>query len=199
MNYSYIQSNGMNSTRRQSGGTCGLRQCPRSRERTIYMIELNIHHDEGSVKSLAVTDNSTVEQLLKAIEAEGILLAELEEEILFLVEEDVKLLRREHQLHDHGFRHGHRIHIGKAKHILVEVVTTSGTWPHHGYENVPTHQPVKHQLDKAAKKLGLTDTAAWVAKVNGNEIEINKNYAENHLKCKVAIDYGPRAGGGGNE
>ena len=163
------------------------------------MIELNVNHGEGNVKSLTVADDALVEQLLKVAAGEGILLGELEEEIFFLVGEDVKLLRREHKLCDHGFRHGHHVHIAKAKHVLVEVVTTSGAWPHHGYESVPSHQPVKDQLKKAAEKLKLANTTNWVAKVDGKEIDVNRSYTENHLKCKVVIDYGPRASGGGNE
>jgi hypothetical protein len=96
-------------------------------------------------------------------------------------------------------KHGHHIHIGKSKHIFVAVVTTSGTWPAHGYENIPTHQPVKDELHRAAHKLGITDTTNWVAKVDGRELDVNKDYPQNGLHKKVYIDYGPREGGGGNE
>ena len=162
--------------------------------------DIAVHYGEdGEVKSVKVSEDANVESLLKTVEAEGILLGELEADILFLVGEEAKLLRREHKLHEHGVRHGHHVHIGKSKHIFVEVVTTSGTWPPHGYASVPSHQPVKDQLHHAAKKLGLTNTASWVAKVAGREIDINKNYPDNGLHRKVAIDYGPRAGGGGNE
>jgi hypothetical protein len=83
--------------------------------------------------------------------------------------------------------------------IEVAVVTTSGSWPHEGYENVPVHQPIKVELLRAAKKLGLADMANWIAKVGKVELNIYKSYLDNGLKCKVEIDYGPREGGGGNE
>lgn len=157
-------------------------------------------HD-GSVESkdIKIAEDATVQMLLEVVEAEGMVIGELDAEILLLLNEEAKLVRREHRLADHGIRQGHRIHIAKAQHIFVAVVTTSGSWPSQGFESVPERQPVKHQLQRAANKLGLTDTSTWVAKVNGKEIDINKNYAENGLHCKVEIDYGPRAGGGGNE
>ncbi len=79
------------------------------------------------------------------------------------------------------------------------MVTTSGSWPHEGFETVPSHQLVKVELQRAAKKLGLVDTNGWVAKVGKVELNVEKSYLDNGLKCKAEIDYGPREGGGGNE
>lgn len=166
----------------------------------MKQLDIYLHeNDGGEPKLVHVPDDATVEHLLKIIQAEGKLIGELEADILLLVEEEAKLVRLEHKLCDHGVKHGHHIHVSKAKHIFVAVVTTSGVWPHKGFENVPIHQPVKDQLARAAKKLGITDTTNWVAKVAGRELDVNKNYAENGLHHKVDIDYGPREGGGGNE
>ena len=85
------------------------------------------------------------------------------------------------------------------QHIEVVVITTSGTWPEEGFDDVPVHQPVKVQLQQAAKKLKIADTTGWVAKVGSRELDIEKNYLENQLSGQVEIDYGPREGGGGNE
>jgi hypothetical protein len=85
------------------------------------------------------------------------------------------------------------------QHIEVVVITTSGTWPEEGFDSVPIHQPIRVQLQQAAKKLKITDTTGWMATVGGRELNIEQNYLENQLDGQVQIDYGPREGGGGNE
>jgi|ERR1043166_4001359 hypothetical protein len=85
------------------------------------------------------------------------------------------------------------------QHIEVAVITTSGTWPQEGFDSVPIHQPIKVQLQQAAKKLKIADTTGWVATVGGRELNVEQNYLENQLSGQVQIDYGPREGGGGNE
>ena len=87
----------------------------------------------------------------------------------------------------------------KPQHIYVAVITTSGTWPEEGFESVPIHQPVKVQLNRAARELKIADTTNWVAKVGNQELNIEQNYLENNLNGEVEIDYGPREGGGGHE
>jgi hypothetical protein len=89
---------------------------------------------------------------------------------------------------------------GKAKphHIDVAVITTSGSWPAEGYESVPENQPIKIQLQQAAKHLKITDTTGWVAKVGEKELNVEQSYADNGLSGKVDINYGMRKGGGGN-
>jgi len=166
----------------------------------MKQLDIYIHpHDGAEPKLTQVAEDATVEALLKIAQQEAAVIGELEEEILLLVEEEAKLVRKEHKLCDHGVKHGHHIHFSKPKHIFVAIVTTSGTWPPQGYENVPTHQPVKDELHRAAKKLGIADTTNWVAKVEGRELDVNKDYPQNGLHKKVCIDYGPREGGGGNE
>ncbi len=83
-------------------------------------------------------------------------------------------------------------------HINVSVVTTSGTYPPgEEYVQVPSHQKVEQVLKDAARKLELTNTNGWVAQVNRNPIDPNKNYIENGLAGQVDIDWGPTEGGGG--
>jgi hypothetical protein len=84
-------------------------------------------------------------------------------------------------------------------HIDVVVVTTSGSYPESGTDRVAAHQPVRNELTKAAQELHIVDTAGWVARVGGTEIDVDKSYIDNHLTGAVTIDYGPREGGGGNE
>jgi len=85
----------------------------------------------------------------------------------------------------------------KPNHIEVVVVTTSGSYPASGVDEVPAHQPVNVQLKKAADALNITDTSGWIARVNGTEIDVNMNYVGNNLSGSITIDYGKVEGGGG--
>lgn len=82
-------------------------------------------------------------------------------------------------------------------HVQVAVITTSGSWPTEGFEQVPTNQKVKVVLKKAADSIPIVATDGWVAKVNGREINPELSFAENNLSGEITIDYGPREGGGG--
>ena len=90
-------------------------------------------------------------------------------------------------------------HAKPETHVEVAVITTSGSWPAEGFLKVPAHQKVRQQLNEAVRELKISDTTGWVAKVNGREIDIERNYIENGLSGQVSIDYGPREGGGGYE
>jgi hypothetical protein len=85
----------------------------------------------------------------------------------------------------------------KENHLLVAVVTTSGSWPKEGYENIPIHQKVKIVLKKAVDFIQIVSTDNWIAKVEGREINPENNFEENNLSGTISIDYGPREGGGG--
>lgn len=81
--------------------------------------------------------------------------------------------------------------------IFVKVVTTSGTFPRHGYEREKPSDLVSKLLRKVAHALHLTDVSTWVATVEGQEIDPEKTYAENGLTETVTIQWGPKEGGGG--
>lgn len=87
----------------------------------------------------------------------------------------------------------------KPNHLRVAIVTTSGTFPEHGFDEVPINQHLEVQLKKAAKALGITDTAGWLAKLGTTELDPNKSYQDLGLSSEVSIDYGPPESGGGNE
>lgn len=87
----------------------------------------------------------------------------------------------------------------KPNHLLVAIVTTSGPFPEEGFEEVPINQPMEVMLKKAAKALGITDTAGWLAKHGLTVLDQSKSYKELTLAGEVSIDYGPPATGGGNE
>ncbi|MBV8758829.1 MAG: hypothetical protein JO257_16190 [Deltaproteobacteria bacterium] len=85
----------------------------------------------------------------------------------------------------------------KPHHLLVAILTTAGAYPADGFNEEPENQPIKVELEKAAKVLKLTNTATWIAKVGDTELDIEKSYASYHLSGKVEINYGPRETGGG--
>lgn len=85
----------------------------------------------------------------------------------------------------------------KPHHIFVAVITTAGTFPGHGFDEVPQNQPLKVELAHAAKELGITNTTGWIATVGGRELNVVQSYAENQLAGTVEINWGPREGGGG--
>ncbi len=82
-------------------------------------------------------------------------------------------------------------------HIAVVVITTSGTYPLNGTDEVPVNQPVRVVLEKAQRKLDITDTAGWIVAVGNTVIDASKSYADNGLKGSVKLDWGPKEGGGG--
>jgi len=85
----------------------------------------------------------------------------------------------------------------KPNHLFVEVITTAGSIPPEGFDEVPINQPVKVELKHAAKELGITTTADWIAVVDGRELDIENDYTANNLSGHVVIKYGPRETGGG--
>jgi hypothetical protein len=87
----------------------------------------------------------------------------------------------------------------KPNHLRVVIVTTSGTYPEKGSDEVPVNQHLEVQLKKAAKELGINDTTGWLAKIGNTVLDQNKSYQDLGLSGEVSIDYGPDATGGGNE
>jgi len=84
------------------------------------------------------------------------------------------------------------------KTLDVRVITTSGVYPESGFEKVPEHELVKAVLEKADKKLHITNTTGWIAVVGGRKIDINRSFRDNGLSGRVEIDWGPDHGAGGH-
>jgi hypothetical protein len=93
---------------------------------------------------------------------------------------------------EHEHKHDH------PQHVEARVITTAGTFPAEGYEKEPAVQPVEAILKRAAHELHLVDTSTWIARSNGVELRPLHSYAENGLKGRVDIDYGPPERGGGS-
>jgi hypothetical protein len=87
----------------------------------------------------------------------------------------------------------------KPNHIFVAVVTTAGSSPSEGFDEVPVNQKIKVALQHAARELGIPSESVenWVATVAGREINTSQSYADAGLSGEISISWGPRETGGG--
>ena len=83
-------------------------------------------------------------------------------------------------------------------HVEARVITTAGSFPTEGYEKEPATEHVEKILKRAAQELHLVDTSNWVARCNGVDLQPHRSFAENGLKGRLDIDYGPPERGGGS-
>ncbi|MFO1144406.1 MAG: hypothetical protein U1E59_18930 [Amaricoccus sp.] len=81
--------------------------------------------------------------------------------------------------------------------VLVTVVTTAGTFPAEGAKRYPTSTPISEVLAHAARKLHISDTEAWIVTVAGRDVASTLTLAQAGLSGEVALEWGPREGGGG--
>jgi hypothetical protein len=87
---------------------------------------------------------------------------------------------------------------GQHEAMAVAVITPSGTFPNDDdYRRAYEAEIVDEILKEAAKKLGLTNTADWVAYVDNRPIDPAKSFAENNLCGIVEIEWHKHEGGGG--
>jgi hypothetical protein len=92
-----------------------------------------------------------------------------------------------------GEGHGH--HQGP---VAVAVITPSGIFPNEDdYRRAYETEVVQVILDEAKKKLGLTNTADWVATVENRPIDPAKTFEQNDLCGIVEIEWHKHEGGGG--
>jgi hypothetical protein len=88
-------------------------------------------------------------------------------------------------------------HGGGADFDQVVVLTTSGSYPEQGHEQVNANQKVDVILKKAAKALNLTDTSGWVVRNGDQPVNPDASFASQGLAGVVELDWGPEEGGGG--
>lgn len=88
-------------------------------------------------------------------------------------------------------------HGGGADFVQVVVLTTSGSYPHEGDEQVNANQKVDVVLKKAAKALNLTDTSGWLVRDGDQPVNPDTSFAAQGLHGTVELDWGPEEGGGG--
>lgn len=81
--------------------------------------------------------------------------------------------------------------------VLVSVLTTNGVFPSEGSLRVDPDALVSDVLERARRKLHLTDTEAWVVSHDGRDINAGASFAQNGLSGTVALHWNAREGGGG--
>lgn len=82
--------------------------------------------------------------------------------------------------------------------VTVTVFATAGVFPAEGALRVKAETLVSNVLARAAHKLHLTDTAAWIVSIDGRDIDAALSFAQNGLSGHVDLDWLPPEGGGGD-
>lgn len=82
--------------------------------------------------------------------------------------------------------------------VAVAVITPAGVYPDdQDYRRVPDTEVINVVLEAAAKKLDLTNTSDWIARVHDRQIDIHRTFRDEHFSGIVEIDWHKHAGGGG--
>lgn len=84
-----------------------------------------------------------------------------------------------------------------ADFVEVAVLTTSGSYPQEGHEQVNANQKVDVILKKAAKELNIADTSGWIVRKGDQPVNPDASFAAQGLQGVVELDWGPEEGGGG--
>lgn len=82
--------------------------------------------------------------------------------------------------------------------VAVSVITPSGIFPTEDtLQRVPARSTIRAVLEQAATKLELTNTADWLVKSGGRDLQPDETFKCAHLHCIIDIVWQPREGGGG--
>jgi hypothetical protein len=81
--------------------------------------------------------------------------------------------------------------------VMVTVVTTAGVYPAEGAKRYPRSTRIAEVLADAARKLDIRDSSTWVVTVAGQDVSPTSTFAQANLTGIVALEWGPREGGGG--
>lgn len=84
------------------------------------------------------------------------------------------------------------------EYVTVTIFATAGVFPAEGALRTKADTLVSDVLERAARKLHLTDTAAWVVSIDGRDISPGLSFAQNGLSGHVDLDWLPPEGGGGD-
>jgi hypothetical protein len=88
-------------------------------------------------------------------------------------------------------------HGAGADFVQVVVLTTSGSYPDEGEEQINANQKVDVVLKKAAKALNLADTSGWIVRKGDQPVNPDASFASQGLAGVIELDWGPEEGGGG--
>lgn len=81
--------------------------------------------------------------------------------------------------------------------VMVTVVTTAGIYPAEGAKRYPRSTRIADVLADAARKLDIRDSSTWIVTVAGRDLSPTMTFAQANLAGTVALEWGPREGGGG--
>jgi hypothetical protein len=82
--------------------------------------------------------------------------------------------------------------------VAVAVITPVGIYPDEDdFRRVAQTTVIDDVLKAAAVKLKITNTTDWIAKVDGQKIDISKTFKHEKLTGIVEIEYHKHEGGGG--
>lgn len=89
----------------------------------MKLIEVNVHADAWKEpRQIKVAEEATIAELVNIIQTAGAVIGELEEEIVFLVENEERKFKHNHKLSECGIRHGHHLHF--RHHTVTLIVNT---------------------------------------------------------------------------
>lgn len=86
----------------------------------------------------------------------------------------------------------------KERDVAVAVITPKGIYPdENDFRRVPESTVIAEVLKAAADQLKITNTSDWVAKVDGQQLNVDKTFKHEKLSGIVEIEYHKHEGGGG--
>lgn len=91
--------------------------------------------------------------------------------------------------------------MSEENHTDAELQTTSGNYPEKDgeFDKLPSKQLISEFVDKAIKKLKITNTNGWVLTAAGKTVNSAQTWEQaGFAGAKVVLDYGPDHSGGGN-
>jgi hypothetical protein len=175
------------------------------------MNKIDVYVQAGTAeeaKCFKIAEDATVGDLIQCVEAEGVAIGLLEEEIALLVEEKETLVKRAHKLSECGIRHGHHVDFRKRHHKRHGHV-------HHEPRNInltivvngtPTkieadvESPLGSVIPKALEQTGNEGQPPgnWELKdAKGVVLDITKTIQEFHFPCDTTLFLSLKAGIGG--
>jgi hypothetical protein len=86
----------------------------------------------------------------------------------------------------------------KEHDVAVAVITPKGIYPdENDFRRVPESTVIAEVLKAAADQFKITNTSDWVAKVDGQQLNVDKTFKHEKLSGIVEIEYHKHEGGGG--
>jgi hypothetical protein len=157
-------------------------------------IELYVHTCDGvDPKLIKISEEATVEELIKKIQATGIAIGEPGEELLLLVENEEEPIGTGQKLCDRGVRHRHHVHCHRCRHVRVIVTYNSVDKEKTFSPSVLVKKVLKWAIDAFELKGADADKVLYLKDTPNvellNEAHIG-SYAK-HSGCEVKVCLAP--------